>query len=122
MNCRSDGFRDFLQVLDEAVELGAPCRFIGCPQDRGWVDGGRDKWRQRRRDKFSPMLSDAKLRSEESLRRCRSQTDDDPGFDDGDFRFDPWTASSDLAGIGFLVNAPLAARFPLEMFYDVSDV
>src|SRR6185369_15740072 len=119
---QSDKLRDFLQVQDELFELSASCRFIGCPQDRRRMDGCRDKRRQRRLDKFSAMLGDAKLRSEQSLRRGRSQADDDPRFDDGDFRVEPGTASSYFAGIGFFVNAPLAARFPLKMLYDIRDV
>ena len=38
------------------------------------------------------------------------------------FRFEPWTARRDFAGVGLFMNAPLTFRFPLEMFHDVGDV
>jgi hypothetical protein len=43
-------------------------------------------------ENLSPVLCQAKLRSEETLRGSRTQADDELRADGGNFRFQPWAA------------------------------
>src|SRR3954454_7870567 len=62
------------------------------------------------------------LTTEQRLRRGRTEADDRARLDQRDLTVEPWPARGDLAGVRFLVDAPLAARLPLEVFDDVRDV
>src|SRR5437773_11765729 len=82
----------------------------------------RDERREIRLNERRPLRADAKLRSDHRLCGGRSQADDDAWLDDIDLRLQPWPAGIDLRGVGLLVDAPLAARLPLEVLHHSGDV
>src|SRR5216683_1715851 len=84
--------------------------------------GRGHKWRQRRRNERRALGADAKLRPQDRLRGGGSEADDDARLDDVDFRLQPGAAGVDLGRVRLFVNAPLAARLPLEVLHDVGDV
>src|ERR1700722_10211530 len=86
------------------------------------MNGGRDIRRQLRLDEFASTLGDAKGLPEKRLGGRSSQTDDHLGFERFDFGVQPWPAGGNLGGVGLFVNAKLASRLPVEMFYGVRDV
>ena len=61
-------------------------------------------------------------RAEQRLRRGRAEADDHARLDQRDLGVEPRPAGGDLAGVRLLVDAPLAARLPLEVLDDVGDV
>jgi hypothetical protein len=62
------------------------------------------------------------LPAQQRLRRRRSETHNRARLHQANFRVEPGAARRDLARVGFLVNAPLAARFPLEVLDDVGHI
>src|SRR5262245_47906204 len=68
------------------------------------------------------MLRDPKRRAEERLRRSCPQTHDRLWFDDRQFHVQPGPAGGDMVRTRLFVDAPLAARLPVEVFHDVGDV
>lgn len=78
--------------------------------------------RKLRVQNFSALARDAKRRPEDGLRRGCAQTNKKLWPNESQFRFHPGTAGRDLARIWFLMDAPLPARFPLEMLHHIGDV
>src|SRR5262245_49438321 len=78
--------------------------------------------RQIRLHQLPALRADTKVSTEKCLCRRRSQTHDNLGLDDCDFSLEPWTAGIDLDRVRFLVDAPLAAWLPFEMFHCIRDV
>src|SRR5205085_5829971 len=84
---------------------------------------GRDHFRrQLRLQNFAALASNAKLRSEDRLRRRRAHANEQARPNDSELRFEPGPARSDLARVRLLVDAALATRFPFEMLHRVGDV
>ncbi len=81
-----------------------------------------DLWRELRSQDDAALTCDAERRSENGLSRSRSEADEHLWFHETQLRFHPWPASRYLTRVWFLVNAPLAARLPLEVFDCVRDV
>lgn len=73
-------------------------------------------------EKFAALFGDAKLWAEQRLGRSRTERHDHVRFDNRELGFEPGAAGSDLGGVGFLVNAAFAARFPFEVFDNIGDV
>jgi len=86
------------------------------------MHGRSDERREIRLDEGGPLRADAKLRSDHRLGGGRSEADDDARLDDIDLRLQPWPAGIDLRGVRLLVDAPLAARLPLEVLHHIGDV
>src|SRR5581483_557648 len=78
--------------------------------------------RELRFHEVSPLQRDAKPRPDDRLRCGGAEADDRARPDDANLGVEPWPARANLDGIRLLVNAPLPARFPLEMLHDVRDV
>src|SRR3954470_23659276 len=68
------------------------------------------------------MRGDLERGAEQRLRSGGAKTDDHLRLDQRDLGIQPRSARADLAGARLLVNAPLAARLPLEMLHDVGDI
>src|SRR2546421_240052 len=73
-------------------------------------------------DKFAALFGDAKFGTEQCLRRRGAKGDNYFWFDYSDFSLEPGTTSRNFAGVGFLMNATFAPRFPFEMFDNISHV
>ena len=71
---------------------------------------------------LAAVLGDAESPAKQRLRRRGSQTDDYFRFQCGDFRFQPWPASTDFTGVRFLVDAAFAARLLFKVFHCVRNV
>ena len=71
---------------------------------------------------MAALFADFEFGSEQGLRCGRAETNDDVRLYQTDFGFQPGTAGSDLARIGFFVNAAFTAWFPFEMLDDIGDV
>lgn len=63
--------------------------------------------------KFTPFLCHAKLRAQQRLSSSGAEGDNHIGFDYSNLGLKPGMTSSNFNGIGFLVNATLAARAPI---------
>src|SRR6185295_19915668 len=65
---------------------------------------------------------DAEGPAEKGLGGGGAETDEDVRMGGGDLGVEPGAAGGDLARVGLLVDAALAAGFPLEVLDDVGDV
>lgn len=74
------------------------------------------------RQQLTSFFRDAKIPTEKSLCRRRTQTDDYIWLYERDLCIQPLPAGGNLDGIRFLMNAPLTARLPLEVLYGVGDI
>src|SRR3954470_16078540 len=91
-------------------------------QDRGRVNGGHYKWRERRLDQFATTLAHPKTFAEQRLRGGGAEANEDGRLYHVQLRLKPRMARCDFAAVWLLVNAPLANGLPLEMLHDVCDV
>jgi hypothetical protein len=66
-------------------------------------------------EKVAAIPQYAPLLAEHRLQGCRAQANRDLGMNGGKLCFQPWAAGRDFRVRGFLVNAPLAPFFELEM-------
>ncbi len=71
---------------------------------------------------LSAVLRESELCPKQTLRRSRTQADDELRTDSGNFRFQPGTAGRYLKRVWFLMQPNPAARFPFEMLHSVGDV
>ena len=60
--------------------------------------------------------------SQKRTRRGRAEANEHAGPNDAQFRFQPGTASGDMARAWFLVDAPFPTRLPFEVLDRVRDV
>lgn len=86
------------------------------------MNGGHDERGEAGLDELAAVPADAKIFTEEGLAGGGAEADEDGGFNDVQLGIEPWAARGDFAAVGLFVDAALADGFPLEMFYDVSDV
>src|SRR4029079_1536941 len=86
------------------------------------MHGGGHARRERRRDERPALLRDLEALAEQRLRGGGAETDEDPRLDQRDLRFEPWPACRNLRSVRLRVDAPLAARLPLEVLHDVGDI
>src|SRR5262245_26724573 len=68
------------------------------------------------------MLRHPEVSSEQRPGGGRTEEHEHPGAHDRELLIEPWLACADLRRVGLAVNAPLAARLPLEVLHDVRDV
>ena len=80
------------------------------------MDGREHERPERRRDERSTLSRHLELAPEQRLRRGRAEADDHARPDQRDFGVERRPARADFGGIRLLVEAPLAARLPLEGF------
>ena len=86
------------------------------------MDRGQHSLRQGRFNPFSAMLRHPKCPAQQRL-GCRGpKTYDHLRMQHRNFRLQPGTARRDITRARSLVDAPLPARLPLEMFHRVGDV
>ncbi len=86
--------------------------------------GGHYIWRKVTLDGRTAIPGDAEVFSEERLRGTRSETNEDCGADDFEFRVEPGAARFDLRMTRLLVDAALSSfrRGPFEMLHHIGDV
>jgi hypothetical protein len=72
--------------------------------------------RPRMFDEAPALFGDAPFGSEDRLRRCRAQTNDDRWADQRDLSLQPGAACLQFSAIRFLMNSTLAAFFEFEVF------
>src|SRR5947207_2438622 len=77
---------------------------------------------ERGRDQLAAFLGHPERRSDERLRRRRSEADDDLGPQDADLGLKPELAGGDLAPVGLFVEATLSRLPPLEVLHRVGDI
>ena len=99
-----------------------PRFFLRRPQNRRGMHRSHDERRQRRFHKLAAMLRHPKITAKQSLRSSSSQADNYLRLQHGYLGIQPRPASIDFRCIRLLVDAPLAARLPLEMFHCVGDI
>src|SRR5687767_4099267 len=84
---------------------------------------GRHHERRKARCQESAALAHhGEALAEQRLPRGGAETHDDLRPHELDLHVQPWHAGCDFARAGALVQAPLAARLPLEMLHDVRDI
>jgi len=86
------------------------------------VDRRDDDRRELGLQRPAALGHDAEPAAQQALRRRRAQHDQRLGPDDVDLRAQPRPARADLAGVGLLVDAPLAALLEAEVLDGVRDV
>ena len=111
-----------LQVHDEARALQLARLIVGRAEDGRGVDRGQHGRLSGHFQHPAPVFGDAEGRTEEGLRGGGSQADDQAGPNGLHFGVQPGAAGGDFAGAGLLMNAALAARFPLEVLDGVGDI
>src|SRR5215207_8618298 len=72
-------------------------------------------------DGHAALLRHPELPAEQSLRRGRAEADEHLRLDRLELGLEPRAARGDLRPVRLCVNAPLAARLPLEVLDDVRD-
>src|SRR4051812_29150411 len=82
-------------------------------------DDPRSEWRSH---DLAAILCDAERRTEERLRRGRTERDDQIGLHELQLEPEPVLARGHLGAIRFLVDAPLSLRRPLEVLHRVRHV
>ena len=73
-------------------------------------------------DDMAAILFDSGRFAEDGARAGRAERDDEVGFDRSQLSLEPLIAGRDFHLVRLLVNAPLAARFELEMLHCIRDV
>src|SRR4051812_11925626 len=106
--------RHAFEVLHEVVQRAFALVRIAA-QDRGRVDGRGDAIGQRRVDELAALAADAKLAAQQCLGGRRSEADEHLWPHGRELPLEPWPTRLDLFDVGLLVDAPLAARSPLEV-------
>lgn len=86
------------------------------------MNGCDDIFSQFRFHEFTALLADAKIFSNQRLRRGCAETDQDFRFKNGQLRFKPGPARGDLPSVRLFVNAAFAFWFPFEVLHRVGDV
>ena len=82
-----------------------------------------DARRQRRPvERFAAARGDRHRAAEDGLRRRRAHAHDDVRLHRGELRLEPAVTRTDLDEIRLRMQAPLAARLPLEVLHRVRDV
>jgi len=119
---RLDRRSNLLQVVDEAERLEPSCFVARRAEDRRRMHGRRHELGERRFHELTALNGDAKFRADHGLGRGRSEADDGARLDDIDFGLQPRHAGIDLDRVRLFVNAPFAARLPLEVLHDIRDV
>src|SRR5688500_3963334 len=86
------------------------------------MDRGENVGCEPRVDELPALAADAEVAAQERLRRRRAQTDEHARLHDVQLGLEPRPAGGHLGPVRLLVDAPLAARLPLEVLDDVGDV
>ena len=86
------------------------------------MDGRQHERRQRRRDELAAMRGDLETRPSSACAAVAPRQHDGARLDERDLGRRATGGRPDLAGARLLVDAPLAARLPVEMLHDVRDV
>src|SRR5215467_6002712 len=84
--------------------------------------GGEHVGRDVRWHPLATLLSHEELAPQQALRGGGAHQYHDLGLNRGKFGVQPRTARADFHGIWFFMNAPFAARLPLEVLDDIRDV
>jgi hypothetical protein len=74
-----------------------------------------------RRQDLATLLGDPEVLTDDRLGSRRAEADEQVRSDDLQLEIEPRTAGSDLRGVRTLMEAPLAARPPLEVLHDVAN-
>ncbi len=106
----------------ELLERGLLLFFFAQPQQRRRMKGGEDMGRERAVDELPALHGDLEMRADHGLRGGGAERDDDVRLHGLHFALQPLVAGVDLALRRRLVQAPLAARLPLEVLDRVGDV
>ena len=116
-----DKLANLLQVFDEARHLLVPRFVIWRPQQGRGMHRRNDMSRQGRIDPLAVLAQDAEVPTEQSLRRSRSQANQNFRMDGFEFSLEPGATGADFGGSWLLVNSALAAfgGLPFEMLDDV---
>src|SRR3954470_1158241 len=83
---------------------------------------GEDVRRERALDELAALQRHLEVLADHGFGGGGAQRDDDMRLDAGDLALEPLVAGVDLALRRGLVQAPLAARLPLEVLHRVGDV
>jgi hypothetical protein len=110
------------QILDEAIELPPLVVLFLKPQQIGRVHGDDSLAAARQSDEAAAIGIDAERFSEQPARRRRAERHRHGRLNDLELVVEPPAAGVDLACIGLLVQAPLAARLVLEVLHRIGDV
>ena len=86
------------------------------------MDRREDELGEGRVDRLAPLLRHPELAAEERLRSGRAQADEDARLDDLELGVEPRPARRHLSPRRLLMDAPLAARLPLEVLDGVRHV
>src|SRR4029078_6077448 len=86
------------------------------------MPGGGHPRRERRRDERPALFRDFEALAEQRLRGGGAEAHEDPRLDQRDLGFEPWPACRNLRSVRLRVDAPLAARLPLEVLHHVGDI
>src|SRR5581483_4101747 len=117
-----DGFPDQRQVLHELPEGGFALLRVAQAQQRRRMKRREDVRRERAFHEAAALRRDLEVLADDGLCRRGAEADDDLRLDRLDLALEPLVAGVDLALRGRLVQAPFAARLPLEMLHGVGDV
>ena len=111
-----------VQILDQEIEL-APlvARLLQAEQIRR-VHGDEGIAPVRQGDEAAAIGVDGKRLAQQRAGRGRPERHSHGGLDQRELVVEPPAAGVDLAGVGFLVQASLAARLVLEVLHRVGDV
>src|SRR5262245_42546676 len=110
------------QIVDESLGFAVPGFRIRRSQQRRWMHRRQYDRSERRLDEFTAVLSHTEGGTEKRLRGSRTEADYRLRLHDRQLDVQPRTAGSDVLGPRLLVNAPLAARLPVEMLHDVGHI
>src|SRR6185437_2540817 len=86
------------------------------------MDRRHDNWRDARSHPLAALLADTEVSAQQTLCRAGAQEHDNLWACHFNFGVKPGTAGADLECAGFLMNAALAARLPLEVLDDVCHI
>src|SRR5215208_5954233 len=121
-SARSQGFDGDLQVARERLALQVTRLVVALAQDRRRVDRRQHDRREVGVEQAAAFLRDLELVAEQRLGGGRAEHDQRLGADLAQLRVQPGPAGADLAGVGLLVDAPLATLLELEVLDRVGDI
>src|SRR5690348_8252165 len=119
-----------LQQLSNHREVGrelcpsAAARLVvGRAEDRRRVHGGDDVLGEARPlDRLAALLGDLEAAAQERLRSRGPERHEHPGGHERELAVEPGAAGGDLGSVRLVVDAPLAARTPLEVLDGVRHI
>ena len=109
-------------LTDEAGVFLGLFRFVGQAQQIAGVDGDPSLAAVGEGDRFATFAADRDRPAQYGTCGGGAEGDRDARADEHLFLFDPPAAGLDFAGVGFGVDAALAALFELEVLHRIGDV